>query len=362
MFHKKKNKYIYLKMSNFLNENHRDIIELKFENGYNNQQNIDLLKEIGVDENKKIKSILINLTLTTKQKALYILSLNLICLIFFAIVLSVLSFIMNDLIFYFVFFQGILIINLFNDLNENKINRNLLNYLLATQLNSAQNNYIFSASYFLKISGIKRSNHYDNNNKIINNDITEILLNKDNSKEKDSLTALSSENLSPIFERFVPFVNTQANLDNDKNIIEKVFFKTNDNLLLIREEILELNTYGYSYVNYKQIHYYSGLFITSIIVFIVIVIGVLLHILVFLKEGNRGSYTNFVFSIAYGFICIASYYIREFYCSKKLFFDFNDIYKERRSKSNYSSTGIFIHEIDDYLYLVKVSNYKVKDE
>lgn len=325
-----------------------DKVDLVYDNCYNNQQNKTLLLGLGINEDKA-KDILINLTLTTKKTSTVTLWINIFSLIIFAI-LSILFFDYIYLILsIYLFFEALFIYVLIVDLENNHINRNFLNYLLASQLNSIQNTYEFSANRFLKITGKRINDDFSNNSKF---DVTNTLLSNNN------LTTPPGDTLIPIYERFSKLIPVRNH--NDKQFI----FTANNSLYLSGDELGEINYYNIqnSMFTLNNTGCYILIVLISMIAYGVVVFLISYHLIEVLNNVDDFDLTtNLDVPLAiFGFLLSALLYgfgialIWKY----KYYNKFIKEYKEVRTKINYKETGVFILTINNYTCLIKVSNFR----
>lgn len=330
-----------------------DKIVLVYDECYNIKHNKTLLRELGINEDKA-EDILINLSATTKQTSTVILWINILSLI----ILGILTIIFFDYISVigpiFIILQFALIIYLIDDFRQNKVNKNLLNYLLATQINSAQSSYNFSANLFLKITGIKNSLHNEDlsSNSIFDKKTT--LLSNNN-------LAIPPENtLIPVFERFsilTPIANREK-----KYIVSNTYAANNSSHL----SPVELNEI--SFLNTQISIFYSkyeGNYICIIIIAFIIYLLLCFPSIYFLinellkKEINYKVNLVLSLSILGIFFFLILYVVGINFAWKYKYFDkFLETYKEQRTKNNYKKTGVFLIFYEEYAYLIKVSNFR----
>lgn len=328
-------------------------------NNYNNEQNKYLLSEIGVEE-ENIKSILQNITHTAKIKSkrlyLFIIIVAIINIIIDIIAFSIFYFInakymiISKYLYISCLIKSLNFPKMMNEFKQNKINRNLLNYILSTQLNSAQNSYDFYADSNLKIIGVIRSQNNDSiiNNRAVNDMSKKLLINEH--PTSSFIEDNSSNKLTPIFERFTIF---SPIIIEDYKKMNKVLFYSNDMKELSKDELKELQIYGRCHNEFlvkNEICHNFTFFL--ICVFLACIITASIY---YYDHSTKLGYRIIVTTVEC-LIMLLSLIVFESinrYRFCKYFKTYSAI-----SPRKYRKMGLFVVESNEIFYLVKVSNYK----
>lgn len=238
---------------------------------------------------------------------------------------------------------------------QDSINRNLLNYILSTQLNSAQNSYEFYADSNRKIIGVIKINNsiFSNNRNSsipVVNDITKRLISNDNSTSS-YIENCSSNKLTPVFERFTIF--SPIVMKDFKNM-KKLLFYSYAIKKLTKDELQELQLYSFCHNGFK-VKNKTNYTINEVVFGIMLSINITICTVfteIYENLGNKIIITSIETVIAISLLFLFIYINRLIFY--KSFKRYNSISNEKK----YRQKGLFVVESNYIFYLVKISNYK----